>query len=112
MKTTENTFKEYLKEELEKSNTYEYYDPNGNSIRAKATRGLFKEVLYQYKEYLKSFIYEVKCFKGFETPIWYFIGLPLKIILSPILPIFWGIYSYKEARDYYLERYNKQKGDK
>ena len=52
MKTEEKSFKEYLKEELEKPSRNKYYDPNGNSIRAKVSRGSFKEILYQYKKYL------------------------------------------------------------
>ena len=112
MKATEKTFKEYLKEKLEKPSINRDYDPNGNSARAEVSRGLFKEILYQYKKYPKSFMHDIKCFEGFETPIGYFIGLPLKVILSPLLPIFLGIYSYKGARDCYLEEFKKQKENK
>lgn len=108
----EKTFKEYLKDELEKPVTYEYYDPNGNSSRAVIYRGIFKEVLYQYKSYPKALIYDIKCFEGFETPIGYFIGIPLRILLSPILPISWGIYSYKNAKNFYLREYNEQINNK
>lgn len=110
-----NNFKKWLKKELDKPSGYKYYNPNDNSIRARASRGLLREIIWQYKDYPKSLWYDIKCFRGFDTSIGYFVMLPLKLILSPILPIFWGYFSYREAIKYYKEEYkkysNKKEGD-
>ena len=96
-------FKEWLKEELSYSQCY----PNENSHRATATRGLFKEILYQYKEFPSEFMYEVKNFYGLDTPIRYFLVIILIVLLSPILPILNGIVSYYNTIEYYKRIFKK-----
>ena len=94
MKETE--FKDWLDNKL-KETPSKLYKPSGNSARAIVTRGRCKEIIYQYKVYPKSVIYEIKSFKGFNTPIIYFINLIIILLFSPIIPIIWGCSSYSRA---------------
>lgn len=91
-----DNFNEWLQKQLSKPIS-SHYDANGNSIRAVTTRGLIKEICYQFNRYPKDLKYEIKSFRGFDTPIGYFINLFLMIILAPIVPIIRSIFSYKEA---------------
>lgn len=100
------TFKEWLQEELLKP-APDHYDPNGNSPRAITTRGLYKEVLYQYKQYPKGLLLLMKDFDGMRTEISWFITLPVSTLLGPIVPIIWGIGSYKRALKLYRSEYNE-----
>lgn len=101
-------FKIWLENKL-KENPGQRYDPDGNSTRARASRGLLKEIIYQYKKYPKSAIYEIKQFDGWDTPIIYFINLLIIATISPIIPILHGYFSHKEAIKEYKQIFNKEK---
>lgn len=60
-----NNFRSWLKKELDTPSGYKYYNSKGNSLRAKASRGLFKEIIWQYKDYPSSLLYDIKCFRGY-----------------------------------------------
>ena len=101
-------FKEWLENKLKES-PGSHYNPNGNSSRAVVSRGRWKEILYQYKKYPKSVVYEIKSFRGFDTPIIYFINLVIILLLSPIIPIIWSYYSYKQAIEEYKHIFETKK---
>ena len=106
MKETE--FKEWLENKL-KETPSSHYTPDGNSSRAVVSRGRWKEILYQYKEYPKSVVYEIKSFDGLNTPIVYFINLVIILLFSPIIPILWGCQSYKRAIEEYKHTFKVEK---
>lgn len=103
-----DNFDEWLKKRLSEPVDYKYYDPNGNSSRAVMTRGLRNEIVYQFSRYPKELKYQIKSFKGFDTPIGYFISLFLMIVLAPFIPIIWGIFSRKNAIKEYKSIFNKE----
>ena len=109
MKNTE--FEEWLENRL-KEFPGNHYNPNGNSSRAVVSRGRWKELIYQYKEYPKSAIYEIKSFKGLDTPIIYFINLIVILLLSPIVPIVWSYYSYNSAIEEFKHIFETEKKEK
>ena len=84
MKNSE--FKKWLKNKL-KEYPGSHYNVNGNSSRAVVSRGRWEEIFYQYKDYPKSAVYEIKSFRGLDTPIIYFINLVIILLLSPIIII-------------------------
>ena len=104
-------FKEYLKAELEKPVNNEYYTPNGNSARAVVVRGFFGEVVWQYKEFPSRLLRALKEFDGLETPLGWFIQLPLMLVLSPVLPITGAYNWYKKSIGEYKKRYERTKQD-
>lgn len=106
MKETE--FKKWLENKLKES-PGRHYNPNGNSSRAVVSRGKWKEILYQYKDYPKSVIYEIKSFNGFDTPIIYFINLIIILLFSPIIPIIWGYSSYSKAIEEFKHTFENEK---
>ena len=106
MKNSE--FKKWLENKL-KEYPGSHYNVNGNSSRAVVSRGRWKEILYQYKDYPKSAVYEIKSFRGFDTPIIYFINLVIILLLSPIIPIIWGYYSYNQAIEEYKHIFETEK---
>lgn len=96
-----NEYDKWLKNRLSKGLKSPHYDPDGNSSRAVITRGLKKEILYQFKKYPKSLKCEIKSFNGFDSSIGYFINIFLIIFLAPLVPMVRGIYSHRRAiRDY------------
>ena len=101
-------FKEWLENRL-KETPSKHYDPNGNSSRAVVSRGKWKEILYQYKKYPKSVVYEIKSFRGLDTPISYFINLVIILLLSPIVPIIWSYYSYNNAIEEFKHIFETEK---
>lgn len=106
MKETE--FRKWLENKLKES-PGRHYNPNGNSSKAVVSRGRWKEILYQYKEYPKSVVYEIKSFDGLNTPIVYFINLVIILLLSPIIPILWGYQSYKRAIEEYKYTFESER---
>ena len=104
----EDKFKEWLENKL-KETPSAHYSPIGNSSRAVVSRGRWKEILYQYKEYPKSVVYEIKSFDGFNTPIIYFINLVIILLFSPIIPILWGYQSYKRAIEDYKHTFETER---
>lgn len=54
-----DNFNEWLQKQLSKPIS-SHYDANGNSIRAVTTRGLIKEICYQFNKYPKDLKYEIK----------------------------------------------------
>lgn len=91
------SFEKYLKEELNRPSTNPYYDPNGNSARAVLTRGLIGEIVCKFKDYPRRVRYELSCFDGLNTPVGWFIQLPIMFVAAPILPITAGVYWYKRS---------------
>ena len=89
-------FKIWLENKLKETPSV-YYNKDGNSSRAVVTRGIWREIMYQYKIYPKLAIYEIKSFSGLDTPIVYFLNLVIILLFSPIIPIIWGYYSYSRA---------------
>lgn len=104
-------FKEYLKAELEKPVNNEYYTPDGNSSRAVVLRGLVGEVVWQYKNYPARLLEALREFEGLETPLGWFIALPLMIILSPVLPICGAYNWHKKSIGEYKKSYERSKQD-
>ena len=107
----ESEFKDWLETKL-KETPSNHYEPNGNSARAIVTRGRWKEIVYQYKLYPKSVIYEIKSFKGYDTPIIYFINLIVILLFSSIIPSIWGYSSYNRALEEFklIFKITKDKG--
>ena len=99
------TFDEYLKQELAKPITNEFYDPNGGSERAVVTRGVWREILRQYKVYPSRIVQEIRDFDGLDTELGWFIQLPLMIILSPVAPLLAGLSWHQRSIDSYRIRY-------
>ena len=101
------TFKEFLKKKRNETSTYKYYDPEGSNPKAVITRGLYKEILFRYKEYpsrLKALLSE---FRGISTEIGWFIAVPFLSLLAPVIPILWGCISYRNAICLYKREYEK-----
>lgn len=104
-----NEFKTWLEKKLQEPFDYSYLDMNRDSHRAVAKRGLFKEIIYQYKNY-PSYISDVlRSFSGLSTPVGYFIHILLIITLFPILPIIWGSFCYRETIKFYKEIFEETK---
>ncbi len=101
-------FKEWLENKLKES-PGSHYNPNGNSSRAVVSRGRWKEIFYQYREYPKSVVYEIKSFRGLNTPIIYFINLVIILLFSPIIPIIWSYYSYDRAIKEFEDTFESEK---
>lgn len=97
-------FKEYLKIELKKP-VHQYYDKNGNSARAVVVRGLTGEVIYQFKDYPRRLKYEISCFDELNTPLGWFIQLPIMIVFAPILPIIAGHHWHKKSLKEFMIEY-------
>ena len=76
-------FEDFLKLKL-KEPVSEWYDPNGNSERAVVVRGLFGEILWQYRDFPRRVKCEIDSFEGLETPLGWFIQLPIMMILAPL----------------------------
>jgi hypothetical protein len=102
------SFKEYLKNELEKP-VSSFYSPDGNSARAVVVRGLCGEVIWQYKAYPARLTEALKGFDGLETPIGWFIGLPVMVILSPVLPITGAYNWHRKSIGEYKKSYERSK---
>lgn len=108
------TFEEYMTDELAKP-VPEFYSSDGSSSRAVVVRGLFKEVIYTYKNFPSRIVREIKCFDGWDTPIGWFISLLLVLLLAPVMPAIGGMFSHKRAvKDFKTEYgyYIKREGDK
>ncbi len=104
---TELCFDDYLKSELDKPVNNDTYDPEGNSDRAVVTRGLFREILWQYKVFPKRIIAELKLFDGLSTELGWFVQLPVMILFSPILPIFAGKHRHNRSLSKYKAQYER-----
>ncbi len=105
-------FDEYLRAELAKKNTNDDCDPNGNSNRAVVARGLWGEILWQYKAYPKRIMSELKSFDGLSTELSWFVQLPIMLLFSPVLPIIAGRYWYnRSVGEYKLRWYRAQNKD-
>ncbi len=100
-------FETYLKNELKRPSNNEFYDPVGNSEKAVVTRGLYREIIWQYKAYPNRIKSELKCFDGLSTELGWFIQLPLMILLAPIAPILAGRHWHKKSLAAYKARYDK-----
>lgn len=98
------SFKDFIEKEISKP-APKHYDPNGNSTRAIVTRGRFKEIIYQYKRIPMDIVDTFSAFDGFNTPIGWFLLLPIYILLLPILPSLQGLYSYRKAIEEYKTMY-------
>lgn len=98
-------FKDFLKAELEKP-AGEWYTKDGNSERAVVCRGLLGEILWQYKAFPGRIKCEFDSFGGLETPLGWFIQLPIMIIFAPVLPIPAGFHWYKKSIGAYKVLYN------
>lgn len=98
------SFKEFLQDELAKP-SQNYYNPEGNSSRAIVTRGRFKETIYHYKKLHEDIISTFSVFDGFNTPIGWFLLIPVYILLLPIIPLLQGLYSYHRAINEYRAEY-------
>ena len=105
-------FKEWLKIELSIKPSHEGYNPDGNSDRAVASRGLFLEILWQYKKYPSRVLSGIKSFEGLETPVGWFIQLPVMIMCAPIFPITAGLHWHKKAVAKFYFDYLKMKRNK
>ena len=103
-------FKEYLKMEIEKP-VPEYYSQDGNSCRAVVVRGFYREVVWQYKKYPTRLLGVLKDFDGLETPIGWFIQLPIMIALSPVVPVITANYRYKTSINEYKVQHSLIKQD-
>ena len=101
------TFKEFLKTRMATTSTNKYYDPEGSSPRAVITRGLYKEILFRYKKYPSRLKYLLSEFRGFSTEIGWFIAVPFLSLLAPVIPILWGLISYRNAVCLYKLEYKK-----
>lgn len=100
MHSKTNEFNKWLMKKILEP-THKDYDPKGNSSRAIITRGMKKEIFYQFKKYPNSLKNEIKNFEGLDTPIGYFVNLFLMFFLAPLVPLIKGIYSYKKAVEDY-----------
>ena len=99
-------FDDWLVEALEKP-VSDDYDSGGNSDRAVVTRGIYKEITWQYKVYPKRIKLEFSCFDWMETEIGWFIQLPLMIFLAPILPFLAASHWHKKALASYKLEYER-----
>ena len=102
-------FKEFLQQELDKPINNDQYNPDGNSNRAVVTRGLWMEILWQYKAYPRRIMVELECFDGLSTEIGWFMQLPLMIVLSPLLPILAGKHWYSKSIGEYKTKWDRSK---
>ncbi|MCP4323796.1 MAG: hypothetical protein GY787_18465 [Alteromonadales bacterium] len=100
-------FDEYLKAELAKKNTNDDYDPDGNSNRAVVTRGLWREILWQYKAYPKRIRVELRCFDGLSTELGWFIQVPIMLLFSPVLPIIAARHWYNRSVGEYKSKWHR-----
>jgi hypothetical protein len=104
-------FKSWLKQELSKPSGYDHYDPNGNSYRAIAIRGYWREVLWQYANFpnlIKAIFYG---FEGFETPVIWFFQIAVVLALFPIMPFVIAYYHHKTAINAYRRDYERAGGE-
>lgn len=102
-------FERWLSKELKKPNAH--YDPNGGSARAKVSRGVLGEIVYQYIDFPKRVVSAIRTFDGLSTPVSWFVEIPVAIILIPVLPIVGGCFSYYSALSEYRDSYRKYKAD-
>lgn len=102
------SFEQWLKEELSKPAS-NHYDPNGNSSRAVASRGLKREIIYQYKKYPSKLADDLKSFEGIDTPISYFLYVIVTAFLFPVIPVFVARNTHKRALSEYKVRYERSK---
>jgi hypothetical protein len=99
-------FDDYLKAELKKP-VHSTYDPHGNSARAVVERGLFKEIVMQYKLYPNRISDAISFFNWLDTPIGAIIQFPIMILFSPILPIFAGFHWHKKSINEFMAEYKQ-----
>lgn len=100
-------FETYLKNELKRPVNNDSYDANGNSERAVVTRGLYREIIWQYKAYPQRVMTELKGFEGLSTELGWFVQLPLMILLSPIAPILAAKHWHAKSLGAYVARYER-----
>lgn len=105
------TFEEYLQQELNKPDT-EWFDPDGDSARAVVKR--MKESKWEaYKWEWRPFWEDTKYFftddfEGFDTPVSWFVALPVNLIGTVMFPISMAvrcIMRYKIALSDYKDSY-------
>jgi hypothetical protein len=103
------SFDEYLKQELEKPVTNDWYSHDGNSARAVVIRGFCGEVLWQYKAYPGRLKSELQSFDGLSTELGWLLQLPLMIVLAPIAPILAAKHWHKKSIAEYRAAYERVK---
>lgn len=103
------SFEEYLEYRLNMP-VHAQYDPNGNSPRAVVYRGLSKEIAWQYRNLPNHIKGVIHSFDGLDTPLGYFVQLPVYVFLLPILPVIWGIRSHKTSLKVYKDEYYREQG--
>tara|TARA_R110000803_G_C11962243_1_gene318863 strand:+ start:771 stop:1094 length:324 start_codon:yes stop_codon:yes gene_type:complete len=98
-------FSKFLKQELAKPINNVNYQPDGSSARAIVVRGLSKEILWQYKNYPKRLLNELKGFDGLSTELGWFIQLPIMIGLAPVIPVISAKHMHSSSIKGYKDRY-------
>ncbi|AUR88248.1 TMhelix containing protein [Vibrio phage 1.111.B._10N.286.45.E6] len=108
MDCSKKTFEEYLACELNKD-VGAHFDENGNSSMAvvlRMNRSVFSAFAWECGQVYGDIKYTVmNDFKGFGTPIGWFVQVALLPILAPILPFLRTYTRYKSAIDEYKEYY-------
>lgn len=101
---TKPTLEEYIHLQIS-STPPEWWDENGNSSRAILTRGFKKEFIWQCKKLFPTFISDLKYhWQGWDTPVSYFISVPIWLMFFWSFPFFRTWYSIRRAKkDYEAE---------
>ena len=105
-------FEEYLQQQLEKP-APEWFEPDGNSVRATVMRGKGGTLKYEFKRLLPSLKSDLVYFwDGIDTPISYFLQVLILPFILPLLPFLRAWYSYKKAINTYKAEYKSFIGKK
>lgn len=101
------TLEEYINTEIS-STPPKWWDKDGNSSRAILTRGEWGEFLWQCRKLFPTFISDCKYnWAGWETPINYFISVPLWLMFFWSFPLLRTIYSWNRAKKEYQREWEK-----
>jgi hypothetical protein len=98
------SFDDYMKSELKKP-VHNYYDADGNSARAIVTRGLFKEIIMQYRLYPARLAEALSFFDWLGTPIGLIIQFPIMVLFSPVIPVLAGFHWHKKSVNEFMKEY-------
>lgn len=104
-------FKSWLNKQLGSTCEYKHYDPKSNSPRAIVSRGIWLEIVWQYKNLPTHTKGVARSFDGLNTSISYVLQLPIYFLFLPILPMIWGLGSYSRALNEFKKEYKKARGE-
>lgn len=101
------SFDDYVKQQLNKQKP-EWFDPEGNSVRATVARGRFGGLIYETKNILPSLKKDLIYFwDGFDTPVSYFFQLAILPFILPLLPLLRSWYQYRRSINEYRKEYER-----